>query len=155
MSNAATPESDGLHHEVHPRRKQWSRGVRPFVSFFAGGLLGGLIWAFSMSATGHAEPWDAGGSYYVGCLVVAGCVSTLIYPRSLLYGTVGIWLGQIAYTSFVAIPSDAVVMPAFLAVTLFGVIPAFFGGLIAYFAGKILNPNDLADERNSPQSNRQ
>jgi len=42
------------------------------LAFLVSAVASALIWAVSPLLTGHAEPWDADGLFYVACLVVAG-----------------------------------------------------------------------------------
>ncbi len=141
MPNAAIPKSDGLEHEASTANGYWDRRLLAFASFVVGVFLGGLIWAFSRAATGHAEPWDAAGPYYIGCLFGAGFVSTLVYSRSWLYGTLGVYLGQAAYMTFSSTPGDPKILLALLSVALFGLLPALIGSLIPFVTRKLLNIN--------------
>lgn len=56
-----------------------------------------LVWALSPSLTGHREPWDADGPFYVGALFVAGSVAGSITPRPLWAHYLGAMIGQIGY----------------------------------------------------------
>lgn len=66
-------------------------------SFLVAALAGALIWAISPMVTGHAEPWDAGGVYYFGALVLAGLVSGLLAPKSIWMLYLGSIAGQFLY----------------------------------------------------------
>lgn len=48
-------------------------------------------------ATGHAEPWDAGGIYYFAALALAGLVSGFIAPKPIWMLYVGSIAGQLLY----------------------------------------------------------
>ncbi len=141
MSNAAVTKSDGLQHETSTADSSWHRRFIAFASFVAGVLLGGLIWALSRTVTGVAEPWDAAGFYYFCCLFGAGFVSTLVYSRSWLYGTLGVYLGQAAYMTFSSTPGDPQILPALLSVALFGLLPALTGSLTSFGTCKLLKMN--------------
>lgn len=138
MSNAAIPKFDGLPHEISKADGSMGRRFLPFSSFVIGVLLGGLIWALSMTATGVAEPWDAAGFYYFCCLFGAGFVSTLVYSRSWLYGTLGVYLGQASYMTFNSTPGDPQILPALLSVALFGLLPALLGSLTSFGTCKLV-----------------
>jgi len=56
-----------------------------------------LVWAFSPWLSGHSEPWDAEGPYYVGALVVAGTVAGLLAPKPLWAHYLGTLIGQLGY----------------------------------------------------------
>jgi hypothetical protein len=60
-------------------------------------LISAAIWALSPSITGHKEPWDATGYYYVAALSLGGLVSGLFAPESLWTHYVGSLLGQIIW----------------------------------------------------------
>jgi hypothetical protein len=47
--------------------------------------------------TGHDEPWDAEGRYYVWALLVAGAVATISRPKAFLLAPVGVCIGQLLY----------------------------------------------------------
>jgi hypothetical protein len=139
MANASVPNSDSLQHETATSRDLWVRHLFALASVVVGVVLGYLIWGCSRLATGHAEPWDAASHYYVVCLVGAGFLSTLVYPRSCLCGTLGVYLGQAAYMAVNATPGDPIILPALLSVAIFGMVHVFLGSLIPFVAWKLLN----------------
>jgi len=47
--------------------------------------------------TGHLEPWDADGLYYVGALTVTGIVTGGLLPRPLWAHYLGSVVGQLTY----------------------------------------------------------
>ena len=67
------------------------------VSLSVSAALGALIWAMSPVVTGSAEPWDAGSSYYVVSLFVAGAIVGALIPRHLWAVLLGIVVGQLIY----------------------------------------------------------
>ena len=67
------------------------------LPFGVAAVAAGLVWAFSMSATGTSEPWDAEGGYYFGALLLAGVVSGFLAPKPLWGVYLGALLGQVAY----------------------------------------------------------
>ena len=147
MSNAAVTTSDGQPHDISTADGSWHRRCLAFASFVVGLLLGGLIWALSRTATGVAEPWDAAGFYYLCCLFGAGFVSTLVYSRSWLYGTLGVYLGQAAYMTLSSTPGDPQILPALLSVALFGLLPALVGSLTSFGTCKLLRINRRRTKR--------
>ncbi|MBL8518013.1 MAG: hypothetical protein JNM76_13710 [Betaproteobacteria bacterium] len=60
-------------------------------------VLGAGIWALSSWLTGHREPWDAGGSYYVVALALSGVLAGAICPRPVWANYLGSVIGQAAY----------------------------------------------------------
>ena len=51
-----------------------------WTAFLAAMGTGATIWAASPRLTGEREPWDAGGLYYVGALVLTGLAIGLLAP---------------------------------------------------------------------------
>ncbi len=138
MSNAAIPKSASQHQGTSTAKGFWDYRLQAFASLVVGVFLGGFIWAFSRVATGHAEPWDAAGSYYLVGLFGAGFVSTLVYSRSCVYGTLGVYLGQAAYITFTSTPGDPHILPVFLSLLLFGLLPALVGSMVPFITRKLL-----------------
>jgi hypothetical protein len=58
---------------------------------------GALIWASSPWLTGHREPWDAEGFFYVGALTVAGAGAGALASKPLWAHYVGAFTGQLVY----------------------------------------------------------
>jgi hypothetical protein len=67
------------------------------LAFLVAAVASASIWAVSPVLTGHSEPWDADGFFYVGALVVAGLISGALRPRPLWAHYVGWITGQLAY----------------------------------------------------------
>jgi len=67
------------------------------LALFIAGLAGAAIWALSPYATGHREPWDADGFYYIISLVASGVASGILAPRPLWAQYLGAVLGQMMY----------------------------------------------------------
>ena len=121
-----------------------SRADRRILLFFflmlasacAGFTVGWSILAFSKAVTGHAEPWDASGSYYWWCLVVGGFLCALVCPRCFILAPLGIYVGQVAYMEMIYGPSlrpgDPVILPAFISVAQFGLWLAIAGAVLAF-----------------------
>ena len=70
---------------------------RSWVTVLVSAAAGALIWALSPWLTGHQEPWDADGLFYVAALVVAGSVAGAITPRPLWGLYLGVLIGQFGY----------------------------------------------------------
>ena len=111
-----------------------SRGLSITLRLLLGAVFGWAIWAASPSLTGQVEPWDAPPGYYSASLFVAGLVSTLFLPAGWYWGPVGVSGGQMAYMWFVYFPrlpqGDPVILPAPIAVALFGTVQTVAGGLL-------------------------
>ena len=58
------------------------------------------MWALSPMLTGHAEPWDSGGPYYLSTLAIVGAISGGLFPKPLWAHYVGSVIGQAAYEVF-------------------------------------------------------
>jgi hypothetical protein len=63
-------------------------------------LLGMAIWWTSPLFTGHEEPWDAQGRYYVWALFVAGFAATVFRPKAFWLAPVGVCIGQLVYCRY-------------------------------------------------------
>ncbi len=70
---------------------------RAWITVLVSAVSGALVWALSPWLTGHQEPWDADGLFYVGALVVAGLVAGAVTPRPLWALYLGSLVGQLAY----------------------------------------------------------
>ena len=70
---------------------------RAWLTILVSAVTSALIWALSPSLTGHREPWDADGLFYVAALVVAGSLAGVFVPKPLWAHYVGAVLGQSAY----------------------------------------------------------
>jgi len=60
-------------------------------------MISAVIWASSAWITGHQEPWDAEGLFYVTSLALCGVISGALIPRPLWAHYVGSVLGQVLY----------------------------------------------------------
>lgn len=80
--------------------------IRPAIlALLIAMLAGAALWALSPLATGHAEPWDAGGVYYIAVLLAAGLATSLIVPKPLWALYLGSVLGQALYMLLLLPPS--------------------------------------------------
>src|SRR6266545_4387384 len=66
-------------------------------AFLVALLASALVWGLSPLITGHLEPWDADGLYYVGALTVTGIVTGGLFPRPLWAHYLGSVVGQLTY----------------------------------------------------------
>jgi len=55
------------------------------------------VWALSPTLTGHAEPWDADGPYYLSALAIVGAITGSLFPKPLWAHYLGAVFGQAAY----------------------------------------------------------
>ena len=67
------------------------------VAILVAAGLSALVWALSVPFTGHREPWDAEGPYYLVALAVLGATSGALVPRPLWGHYVGAVAGQAGY----------------------------------------------------------
>jgi hypothetical protein len=70
---------------------------RAAVTFVVAALLGATIWLASPWVTGHKEPWDADGIFYLGALVVTGLIAGVVSPKPLWAHYFGSFIGQLSY----------------------------------------------------------
>lgn len=70
---------------------------RAWVTVLVSAAAGALVWALAPWLTGHQEPWDADGLFYIGALVVAGSAAGAITPRPLWGHYLGALIGQLGY----------------------------------------------------------
>lgn len=67
------------------------------ITILVAAILGAAIWVLSPWVTGHKEPWDADGIFYVGALLAAGLVSGAVSPKPLWAHYFGSFIGQLGY----------------------------------------------------------
>ncbi len=124
------------------KRPSSSRGNTAVPRLLVGAVFGWAIWAASPSLSGQVEPWDSLSAYYSASLFVAGLASTLFLPAGWYWGPIGVYAGQVAYMWFVYLPrlpqGDPVILPAPIAVALFGTVPTFAGGLLGAGIGFVV-----------------
>jgi hypothetical protein len=70
---------------------------RASVTVLVSAVFGAMVWALSPWLTGHQEPWDADGLFYVGALVFSGALAGAMTPRPLWALYLGALIGQIGY----------------------------------------------------------
>ncbi len=102
---------------------------RAFVVFAAGLILGMAVWWTSPLFTGHAEPWDAEGRYYVGALFVAGFIATIFLPKAFWVAPIGVYVGQLLYGVYLYDPESASLWPLGMVLAVFYCVAAFAGAL--------------------------
>ncbi len=71
--------------------------TRAWVTLLVSVAAGAMVWALSSWLTGHQEPWDADGLFYLGALIVAGSVAGGITPLPLWAHYLGALIGQLGY----------------------------------------------------------
>ena len=76
-----------------------ARPIKPraSVTMLVSAVFGAMVWALSPLLTGHQEPWDADGWFYVGALVVTGSLAGAMSPRPLWALYLGAFTGQLGY----------------------------------------------------------
>lgn len=104
----------------------------PTVSFAIAFVCGAAIWYLSPFVTGHAEPWDAAGAFYVVALLVAGAITGWLFPRTIAPILPGIALGQFVYM-VLFLPSGPLWFVGFVALFIYGMF-----ALAGAFAGSRL-----------------
>jgi hypothetical protein len=71
--------------------------ARAWLTVIVSAVASASVWALSPLLTGHREPWDADGLFYVVALTVAGSVAGLLAPRPLWAHYLGALVGQLGY----------------------------------------------------------
>jgi hypothetical protein len=71
--------------------------ARALSTILVSAVASALVWALSPWLTGHREPWDANGLFYIVALVVAGSLAGLLSPKPLWAHYVGAIVGQLGY----------------------------------------------------------
>jgi hypothetical protein len=106
------------------------------IAISAAQVLTGFVAGFAIwAATAPEEAWDANSLYSVFVLL-AGLVSSFARPRWFYCGVIGVYFGQVlAMKLLVPVGVGAVIMPAFLAVLMFGTLPAVAGSLLGAVFG--------------------
>ncbi|WP_437192252.1 hypothetical protein [Planctomicrobium sp. SH527] len=115
--------------------------VRVIGQFCVGAMLGALIWALSEPLLGTPEPWDANVPFYLIAVAVSVCLSMLIRPKSWPVAAFAVYLGQVIYITCFYHPRTAIILPAWISVGVFGLIPSFLGCCLGWlveglFTGK-------------------
>jgi len=106
--------------------RDWFRAA---VVFAVGVLLGAAIWWASPMFTGHDEPWDADGRYYVGTLFVAGFVAAVFLPKALWVAPIGVYVGQLLFGLYVYEPEGGTLWPLGMLLAVFYCAAALAGAL--------------------------
>lgn len=100
--------------------------------------LGALVWAFSIAATGHREPFDGDLTYYAITTFLAGACAAFVAPRRWWVAVVAVYLGQHLY-AFAAYPDTRAwfLFGLIVNVLLPTWIPAAVGAFSAYAVWRI------------------
>ena len=70
---------------------------RAALTIVLAAILSAAVWASSPLVTGHKEPWDAEGFFYIGSLFAGGFISGLSIQKPLWAHYVGSVVGQVTY----------------------------------------------------------
>jgi len=106
--------------------RDWFRAI---VVFAVSLLLGMAIWWASPLCTGHDEPWDAGGRYYVGSLFVAGFVASFFLPKAFWVAPIGLYMGQLLFGLYLYEPEGATLWPFGMVLAIIYCLAALAGAL--------------------------
>ena len=68
-----------------------------WLTFLVAAVAAVMPWVASPWLTGHREPWDADGLFYIAALVVAGALAGLLAPQPLWAHYLGAFIGQLGY----------------------------------------------------------
>ena len=104
--------------------RDWGRAC---LVFSTGLILGMAIWWTSPMLTGHVEPWDVPGKFYIGMLFAAGFVAAAFLPKAFWVAPVGVYIGQLLYVVYLYEPHGAVFWPLGMIVAAFYCAAALAG----------------------------
>lgn len=107
--------------------------LQMIAQFCVGAILGVLIWALSEPLYGKPEPWDVGILHYWIAVAVSVCVAMLIRPKSWPVAAFAVYLGQVVYIACFYHPPTAIILPAWISVGIFGLIPTVLGCCLGWF----------------------
>jgi hypothetical protein len=101
----SNPTLERIGEQPVDRRRRWliprffmaSMNPSAIPAFLVALVASALVWGLSPLVTGHLEPWDADGLYYVGALTVTGMGTGGFFPRPLWAHYLGSVVGQITY----------------------------------------------------------
>lgn len=103
-------------------------------------VAGAATWWLSPVATGHAEPWDGSGLYYLGALVVGGALAGLATNRPLIPVTLGFATGQTVY-GLLALSSGPLWVVGLLFIGFFSLI-AGGSGVLAHHVKRLIRDRE-------------
>lgn len=121
-------------------QRTWSEPVKTRVwqTLIISALAGVSIWLLTPVLTGHREPWDADGSFYIVALVIAGAVAGALAPKPLWAHYVGSFAGQLAYELiFLHVGPLVVIGAVFLLV--YGAVFSMAAALAAFVRRQVVN----------------
>jgi hypothetical protein len=108
------------------------------ISAIVGVILGATIWILSPHFVGEVEPWDSLSWYYFSTQVCAGFIATLVYPRSIWRGAVGVYFGQVLFIYYQSATTDVIPMfSPFISVAMFGLVPPMLGAVVPHLAWRV------------------
>lgn len=106
--------------------RDWFRAA---VVLAVGVLLGAAVWWASPLFTGHDEPWDAEGRYYVATLFVAGFVATIFQPKAFWVAPIGVYIGQLLFGVYLYEPEGETLWPLGMAWALLYCVATLAGAM--------------------------
>ena len=104
--------------------RDWGRAC---LVFSTGLILGVAIWWTSPMLTGHVEPWDVPGKFYIGMLFAAGFVAAAFLPKAFWVAPIGVYAGQLLYAVYVYEPQGATFWPLGMIMAVFYCAAALAG----------------------------
>ncbi len=99
---------------------------------------GAATWWLSPLVSGHAEPWDGSGLYYLGALVFGGALAGLVTNRPLIPVTLGFATGQMAF-GLLALPRGPLWVVGLFFIGFFSLIAGGSGVLAHHLKRMILD----------------
>lgn len=120
-----------------------------YINLSLSAFLGALIWAFSPSITGQAEPWDAESAYYYIALFIAGIISALPGKEPAWAIYVGVILGQFLYI-LVFLPLGPLLILGLASMSLFAWLTLAGAAIMSRL---LIHINSMRSEPNNPWQN--
>jgi hypothetical protein len=109
--------------------------------------LGAAIWLLSPLVTGHREPWDAEGLYYLAALLGGGALGGFLAPHAWFSVAVGIFVGQalVLVAGLITNPASGGLWPLGVVFLAFYSVVALMGAALGAAAQpsvrRLLNPH--------------
>ncbi len=115
---------------------------RDFLAFLLGVVVGVVVWLFSQSLTGRAEPWDGNVLAYLSLLFGAGLLASLAIRPHWWMPYLGVLAGQVGYGVAPVIAclfggscsETANLLPIGAVALLFYSLPTLFGSVLVHVA---------------------
>lgn len=103
-----------------------------WTAFMLGTVLGSALWLGFKVIEGVEEAWDSTTGLYFLLLGLCGVILAVAIPKHPVAGMAGLYFGQVLYMRVALSNAGIPIMPAAIAVLLFGLLPAVLFSLPVY-----------------------